>query len=221
MKHWAVKRRADVHVMAEQLAGFGAETRRRYQACLRKLSYPSEAEAHAVRERRQAVTDEVLRTYECPDCELWHLTSKPMTDAQVRELEDVLRLEIQRFDEARKHFRRMARLYLKFHVMVGRTPKDVDADFAQQFEVHERIFSLWLASHQRHHALRLAYATSPEDARRIDRRGREMLEEAVCMHQEDREAGLALYHIHRTAADEAMNLSFAMPSYSWRQHLRG
>jgi hypothetical protein len=170
--------------MAEQLPRFSPEAKRRYERCLKKLGYPSEADAHAVRARRQQVTDEVLRVYgPCEDCGLWHLSHKPLTDTQVRELEDMLRMEIQRFDEAREYFRQVAKPYLKFHVMVGRTPKEVDEDFACQLELHEQVTRYWLAWHQRHHALRLAQATSSDEARWVDRRGREILEKAVRLHR--------------------------------------
>jgi hypothetical protein len=203
--------------MATQLLALFPQTWRRYERCLKKLGYPSREEADAVRAKRQAQVDEVLRVYACDDCGLWHLTHAPLTPDQIRELTDVLRAELTRFEAAFVQLQQLSRPYARFHHMERKTPREVDEDFARQVDALERLMQSWLAMHQRAHALNLAYATSAETARAIDRTGLKILQESVRLYEEDYDSCLMLYKLYRHAADRAMNTVFQLPAFDWRK----
>lgn len=208
-----------MHGMAEQLANFNTRARRRYEACLKKIGYPTEQDANAARMRRQALTDEVLRAYACEDCGLFHLSHKPMTSAQVLALADLLTIEMQRFRVVWEQLGVAARPYIRGHVMYRRTPQEVDEAFAVQLDLLDRVFAAWFSLHQRRFALKLARATTAAEARAIDEQAREVLAESLRRRDKDRRDALKLHHTHRSAADEAMNAAFALPSFGWRTHL--
>jgi hypothetical protein len=208
-----------MNAMAQQLSHFSPETRRQYEACLKKFGYPTEQDADAARTRRQAVTDEVLRAYACDDCGMWHLTHRPLTSGQVLALADLLTLEMQRFRVAWEQLGVAARPYVKGHVMYRRTPQEIDEAFAVQLDLLDRLFTAWFSLHQRRFALKRARATTAAEARAIDEQAREVLAESLRRRDKDRRDALKLHHTHRSAADEAMNAAFALPSFGWRTHL--
>jgi hypothetical protein len=67
--------------------------------------------------------------------------------------------------------------------------------------------------------LKRARATTAAEARAIDEQAREVLAESLRRRAKDRRDALKLHHTHRSAADEAMNAAFALPSFGWRTHL--
>jgi hypothetical protein len=208
-------------LVREQLANLFPETRRHYARCLKKLGYPSPAEAEAVRTRRQAQTDEILRVYgPCPDCRFWHLTHTPLTAAQVRELWAVLEAEQARFEAAYAHLRQLSRPYLKFHSMYKKSIREMDEDFAHQLDALERAMDYWMAMHQRTHAMRLAQMRTAAEARDEDTRALAVLEDSVRQYTEDRKACLELHRHYREGAARIFNQEYPLPAYAWRQHLR-
>ena len=56
-----------------------AKDKHRISMCLSKDRYASQGRAEAAIPRREAKTGKVLRSYHCPYCGGYHLTSKPMT----------------------------------------------------------------------------------------------------------------------------------------------
>jgi hypothetical protein len=205
--------------LSAQLAPLFPETRRRYARCLKKLGYPSPAEAEAVRTRRQRQVEEILHVYACEDCGFWHLTHKPLTVVQVKELWDILDAEQVRFEAALAQVQQLARPYLKFHSMYHKSIREIDEDFAHQLEALDRAMDYWMAMHQRTHAMRLAQVTTAVEARTEDIRAMAVLDESVRQCTDDREACLALHRHYREGAAQIFNQEYSLPAYDWRQYL--
>jgi hypothetical protein len=192
------------------------ETSRRYSRCLKKLGYPSAEAAEQVRVRRQAQVTEVLRVYACQDCGLWHLTHRPMTDAQVRAEMVFMEAEITALWATENTLKRKIKPYTAYHAMYGKTAAQITADFREQFAMQQRIQDLWMAVFQRQLALSRAMAVNAAEVRQIEREARQQFKLQQRVFLEDRTRGMDWHRRYLEALRKHFNTQYRLPYYPWR-----
>jgi hypothetical protein len=74
----------DIQIQAELDGAMVKDERREFPTCRGKHSYPSPSIAEKIKRRRRRGGSLPLRVYRCEVCNLWHLTSKKITQYTIK-----------------------------------------------------------------------------------------------------------------------------------------